>query len=264
MFKLFKLILPEPDIETKDLQISQISQISQIDDLPIELITEILSFCCVTNFSLLAQTCKIFLQCMLTRNFWISIYKKYNLNPYPICEPYYIPVFNFISKTWNPKYKSNFITITEDKTSVERSESNCSNPAVLTKRGLDDGSSITFQIIKLGKWLSLGLAGDGFNLDQDSVVGAQALCDNIGFYWHGSSSSIRGRLLPEDTFAVKTINEKIMITFEYLDEIKITRKKNKIKFFYNGVLVYTARGIYINTDLYPCASLSYNTEVKII
>ena len=235
-----------------------------IYSLPIEIVSEILSFIEINEFMIVACTSKQFHQSMSTMYFWTQIYKKMGLSQIrPSEKPYHIPVLKFLKTKWDTQHTSQFLSVFDNATCVTRQVASCSNPAILAKRPLTAGSvgsHVTFQIISCGSWLSLGLATRDFKLDDDSVVGQQKEC--VGMYYHGPTKICGNVYLIGD--CLTKINKPLNIKFKDSDRIRIDRKETEICFSYNDELYYTIENVVSDRVLWPCASLSYNSIVKLI
>lgn len=234
---------------------------SSIELLPTELRSTILSYCNVNDFTFLATTCKLFLRTMNTCLFWLQIYKNLGINHVHPTIPYHIPVLNYL-QGWDPKYKSDFISISDDGKSVTRSSSG-SNSSVLGKTPLKNNMSTVFKVVKVGHWLSLGLATREFELEDGSVVGNQ-ISNCFGIYWHGVVTYICGTLpLNCSESKEQYIDTKFSIIFQCQDTIKIIRKESEIYAYHNDKLIYTIKNV-PNLTLYPRASLSAHSEVELV
>ena len=231
-----------------------------IYNLPLELVSEILSFIEINEFMVVACTSKVFHKSMTTHSFWSQIYKKMGISQIsPSEKPYHIPLLKFLKNSWDPQYTSPFLSVFDNASCVTRQISDCHNPAILAKNPLVSGSHVTFQIISCGKWLSLGLATRKFKLDDDSVVGTQKTkC--VGIYYQDTTTKMVGSLRKKGILLKRLTYTKFVDS----DRIQISRKETRICFSYNDELVCIIEDVAKDKVFWPCASLSCNSIVKLI
>lgn len=235
---------------------------SQLLKLPLPMYVEIFSYLGLNELRPVSTTCKTLNLTLNSKYLWTLIYARFSL---PLGEPPYNSKLSELLKTiWSTKYKSDAICLSDDLKVATRG--NCErapvcNPAVLAKQPISKHTSFSFKVRSIGSWMSVGLATKKFNLDKDSVVGAQTGKElNIGFYSHGNTCDIRcnGGIV---TKCDERFKEDDIIQFIIESGTVKMHYENK---YYSGFVGAVDIISYSSSILYPCASLSFGSSVELL
>lgn len=224
--------------------------------LPFELIVKIYGYLDDhIDFISLTTTCQKSVEITKHENFWSYICKIHNLDLDSKQEHFQIAK-RYLMQPWSNIYKSEHINVSGCIAS--RSCSTGENSSILGKKHVCPNSTICFEIISVGNWLSVGVTTKALKLENESVVGYQGVAD-IGFYYHITTNT---RLSYNDL-----ILKEFQIQFRTGDKIKIVCNKHKLCFYYNENMLHEF--VFHNIILdrftwYPCASLSNGSAVKLI
>jgi len=99
------------------------------------------------------------------------------------------------SRTWrfDPVRRSDNLYLSSDNLELSRkSRDSIANPAAQTNKPFSrHQKSIEFEILKMGPWISIGVAQQNFPLTRRQVLGSHHECYNLGYYCDKKSHHLK-------------------------------------------------------------------------